>query len=145
MFSSSLIQARKKDHLVANRRRWLEHHGERVAMQERWQNEWQDLEYQGAVARAPPCPKRTPRTPLPEQSSSSAREEDGRWVLEDRRRRNVAFENLAKEMLRYLENIEDVKVGITERQEQLLVLVQTGTTLQQVAHQARCEIGQKFF
>ena len=64
------------------------------------------------------APDRTPRTPLPQQSSSSAREEEGRWVLEDKRRRNVAFENLAKEMLRYLENIEDVKVGITERQEQ---------------------------
>ena len=32
-----LTQARKKDHLVANRRRWLEHQGQRVAMQERWQ------------------------------------------------------------------------------------------------------------
>ena len=128
MFSSSLIQARKKDHLVANRRRWLEHQGERVAMQERWQNEWHDIEHQGAVARAQPCPKRTPRTPLPQKSSSSAREEEeGRWVLEDKRRRNVAFENLAKEMLRYLENIEDVKVGITEQQEQLEVFVQTGT------------------
>ena len=29
---------------------------ERVAVQERWQNEWHDLEYQGAVAKAPPCP-----------------------------------------------------------------------------------------
>ena len=91
------------------------------------------------------APDRTPRTPLPQQSSSSAREEEGRWVLEDKRRRNVAFENLAKEMLRYLENIEDVKVGITERQEQLEVFVQTGTALQQVAQQARSEIGQKFF
>ena len=47
-------------------------------------------------------------------------EEEGRWVLrEDRRRRNVAFENVAKEMLRYLKNSEDVKVGIVELQEQL--------------------------
>ena len=38
---------------------------------------------------------------LPQQSSSSVREEEGHWVLmEDRRRRGVAFENLAKDMLR---------------------------------------------
>ena len=111
-------------------------------MQERCQNEWHDIEYQGAVARAPPCPERTLRTPLPQQSSSSAREEEGLWVLmEDRRRRNVAFENLAKEMLRYLESSEDVMVGITELQEQQEVPAQTGTTLQQVARQARNEIG----
>ena len=34
----------KKDHLVANRRRWLEHQKERVAMQVRWPNEWHDIE-----------------------------------------------------------------------------------------------------
>ena len=65
--------------------------------------------------------------------------------MEDRRRRNVAFVNLAKEMLKNLENIEEVKVGITELQEQLEVPVQIGTTLQQVAQQARNEIGQKVF
>ena len=32
----------KADHLVASRRRWLEHQGERVALQERWQNDWED-------------------------------------------------------------------------------------------------------
>ena len=64
--------------------------------------------------------------------------------MEDRRRRNVAFTNLAKEMLRYLQNSEEVKVGITEQKEQLEVPVQIGTTLQQVAQQARNEIGQKF-
>ena len=47
------------------------------------------------------CPDRTLQTPLPQQSSSSAREEEGRWVLmEDRRRRGIAFEKLASEMLR---------------------------------------------
>ena len=29
--------------LVASRRRWLEHKGEMVALQERWQNDWQDI------------------------------------------------------------------------------------------------------
>ena len=41
--------------------------------------------------------------------------------MEDRRRRGIAFENLAKEMLRYPDNSEDVNVGITELQEQLEV------------------------
>ena len=48
-------------------------------------------------------------------------------------------------MLRYLENSEELKVCITELQEHLEVLVQIGTTLQQVAQQARNEIGQKVF
>ena len=58
----------------------------------------------------------TPRTPLSQQSSSSVREE-GRWVLmEDRRRRSAAFVHEAEEMLRYLENNEELKVGIAELQ-----------------------------
>ena len=65
-------------------------------------------------------PRRAPAlaTPLPQQSSPSATEEDeGHWVLmEDRRRRSVAFDKLAKEMLRYLDNSDDAKVGITELQ-----------------------------
>ena len=108
----------KNDHLVANRRRWLEHPRGWAATQERWPNEWHDIEYQGAVAKAPPCPERTLNTPLPAQSSSSAREEEGRWLLmEDRRRQSVAFENVAKEMLKYQENSEELKVRITELQE----------------------------
>ena len=39
--------------------------------------------------------------------------------MEDRRRRGTAFEKLAKEMLRYLENGEKVKVGIVKLQERL--------------------------
>ena len=66
-------------------------------------------------------------------------------MLEYRRRRNVAFANLAKEMLRYLENSEEVKVGITELQEQLEVPIQKGTILQQVVQQARNDIGEKVF
>ena len=64
------------------------------------------------MAKALPCPDRTLETPLPQQSSSSDREEEGRSVLmEDRRRRTVAFNSLTKEMLRYLNNSDDV--GIT--------------------------------
>ena len=33
-------------------------------------------------------------------------------MMEDRRRRRIAFENFAKGMLRYLDNSEDVKVSL---------------------------------
>ena len=46
--------------------------------------------------------------------------------MEDRRRRRVAFENLAKEMLRYLYNSDDARVGITELQERVEVPLQFG-------------------
>ena len=52
-------------------------------------------------------------------------------------------------MLKYLQNNEELKVGITELQEQLEVPAQIGITLkqvaQQVAQQVRNEIGQKVF
>ena len=90
------------------------------------------------MAKAPPCPERTLNTPLPAKSSSSAREEEGRWLfLEDRRRQSVAFKNVAKEMLKYQENSEELKVRITELQEHEEVPVQIGITLQEVAQQAR--------
>ena len=75
----------KNDHLVASRRRWLEHQGERVALQERRQNDWQDIKYEGIMAKTPPCSERRTRTPS---------------SVEDRCRRRVAFEDVAKRMLR---------------------------------------------
>ena len=39
--------------------------------------------------------------------------------MEDKRRRSIAFEKTAKRMLKYLIDSGDVKVGITELQEQL--------------------------
>ena len=48
-------------------------------------------------------------------------------------------------MLKYLENSKELKVGITELQEHLVVPVQVGITLQQVAQQARNERNQKVF
>ena len=65
--------------------------------------------------------------------------------MEDRRRQSVVFENVAKDMLRYLENSEELKVGITEFQVHLEVLVQIGITLQQVAQQPRTKRNQKVF
>ena len=112
----------------------------------RGQNEWYVFEYQGASAKAPPCPGSTLQTLLPQQSSSSAREAEDHWVLmEDRRRRRIAFESLAKEMLRYLDISDDVKVGITELQERLEVPVHIGISIQQVAQQAIIENDQKMF
>ena len=64
----------RPNHFEASRRRWLESQGENGARQENGQNEWYDLQYQGARAKAPPCPDSTLQTPLPQQSSSSARE-----------------------------------------------------------------------
>ena len=105
---------------MASRRRWLEHQGERAALRESWQNEWHDIKYQGIMAKTSPCPKRTLKTPLPQQSSSSSRNEENQWVsAEDRQRRRVAFEETAKRMLRYPEDCEDLKVGVTELKEQL--------------------------
>ena len=112
----------KPNHFVAIRRRWLESQGRNGARQEIGQNEWYDLEYQGATARAPPCPDSTLQTPLPQQSSLSAGEEVDHWVvMEDRQRRRIACENLAKGMLLYLDCSNDVKVGITELQERVEV------------------------
>ena len=66
------------------------------------------------MAKALPCPESTLGTPLPHQSSSSTREEEGRWVLmEDRQRQSAAFETVAKEMLRYLENSEEYKKWVS--------------------------------
>ena len=48
-------------------------------------------------------------------------------------------------MLRYLDNSEEVKVGIAELQERVEVPLQFGITIQQVAQQAMNENGQKIF
>ena len=96
------------------------------------------------MAKAPPCPERTLKTPLPKQSSSSSRDE-GQWnSVEDRRRQRVAFEEAAKRMLRYPEDSEDSKVGVTELQEQLEIPKAGGVSIRQITQQAMHEKGQKF-
>ena len=136
--------AEKPNHLVVRRRRWLESQVRDDARQESGSNKWYNFGYQGAKANAPLCPISTQKTPLPQQSSSSAREEEDHWELrEERRRRRTAFENLAKGMLRYLNNCNEVKVGITELQERVEVPAQIGISIQQVAQQAMNEDGQK--
>ena len=138
--------AEKPNHHVASRRRRLESQRRDDARHESGRNEWYDLGYQGAKAKAPPCPNSTLQTPLPQQSSSSARKEEYHWELrEERRRRRIAFENLTKGMLRYLDNCNEVKVGITELQARVEVPVQIGIFIEQVAQQAMNEDGQKIF
>ena len=46
-------------------------------------------------------------------------------------------------MLRYLDDCNEVKVGITELQERVEVPAQIGISIQQVARQAMNEDGQK--
>ena len=50
----------KRDHFVASRRRWLEGQVKDSARQESGQNEWHDMEYQGAMAKAPAVAPRGP-------------------------------------------------------------------------------------
>ena len=136
----------KPNHFVASRRRWLESQGRNGARQEIGQNEWYDLEHQGAKAKAPPSLDSTLQTPLPQQSSSSARAEEGHWVvMEDSRRRRIAFVYLGNGMLRYRDNSNDVKVGITELQERVEVPLQFGSSIQEVAQFVMSENGQKIF
>ena len=114
---------------------------ERVGLQESWQNDWQDVKNEGIMAKAPLCPERSMKTPLP----SSTREEESQWIsVVDRRKRRVAFKEMAKRMLGYLEDSEDLKVGISELKEQLETTEGT-CFIMQIAQQARNEKGQKIF
>ena len=115
-------------------------------MQESGQNDWKDVMYERMMAKAPPCPARTLKTTLPQESSSSSRDEESQRVaVEDRRRRRVAFEETAKGMLRYQEDSEDLKVGVTELEEQLGISEEAGLSIKQIAQQAMNENAQNIF
>ena len=74
------------------------------------------------------------------------RDEESQWAaVEDRRRRRVAFEEIATDFLRYLENSEDLKVSVAELQEQLGMSEEAGISIGQVTRQARNENGHFFF
>ena len=96
---------------MASRKRWLEHQGKRVALQERWQSDWQDVNYEGT--KAPPCPERRMRV-LRQQGRKKAS-----VLWEVKRKRCVAFEEAAKGMLKYLENRKGLKVSLSELKGQL--------------------------
>ena len=119
IFSTFLTQQRKRTtSWEAENNAWRVRE-RNATKQESWQNEWPNNEYQGVVAKAPPCPETTLKTPTPQQSSPSSRDEESQWVaVEDRRRRRVAFEETAGGILRYLEDSQDLKVSVTELQEQ---------------------------
>ena len=86
------------------------------------------------------------RTPLPQQSSSSTREDEiQRSSVEDKRKWRVASKDAAKRMLKYSENSEDLKVGLCELKEQLETPQEAGISIMQIAKQARNERGQKLF
>ena len=55
--------------------------------------------------------------------------------MEDWRRRRVAFEEAAKRMLRYLEDSEDLKVGVTELKEQLEMSEEAGVSIRHPSRQ----------
>ena len=57
----------------------------------------------------------------------------------------VAFEDAAKRMLRYLEDSEDMKVGLSELKERLEMLEEAGFSIMQIAKQARNGRGLKLF
>ena len=65
--------------------------------------------------------------------------------MEDRRRRRVAFEETAKDILRYLKDNGDLKVSVTKLQEKLGISEDAGVSIKQVAQQARNENGRKIF
>ena len=65
--------------------------------------------------------------------------------MDDKRRRSIAFEKLAKRMLKYPENSDDVKVVVTELQEHMEISEDVGISIRQVAQQAMKENGQKIF
>ena len=52
---------------------------------------------------------------------------------------------MAKRMLKNLEDSDDVKMGVTELQKQLVISEEVGISIRQVAQQAMCENGQKIF
>ena len=68
--------------------------------------EQEDMNYEGTLVKAPPCPKRRMRTPLLQQSSFSAMEEGSPWSAQERM--TIAIEGQKEE--NHLEGIlETVK------------------------------------
>ena len=109
-------------------------------------NEWQVIQCQGVMARDPPCPERTLKTPLPQQSSPSSRDQESQCVVvEDRRRRRFAVEETAGCMQRYPEDGRHLKVSVTDLQEDVGMSEEAGISIKQVAQQASNENGQTFF
>ena len=85
-FSRSSVRKRKSDHLSGKQKLLVGvDNGKSVAQQERPQSDLKDMNYEGTTAKALACPERRVRTPLPQQSSSSTREEESQWSAQERR------------------------------------------------------------
>ena len=65
--------------------------------------------------------------------------------MEDQRKRCAAFEDAAKRMLKYSEDSDDLKVGLSELKEQLGTPEEAGFSVMRSAKQAGKEGGQKLF
>ena len=64
---------------------------------------------------------------------------------EDKRKWFAAYEDLAKKMMKFLEDREHLKVGLRELKEHLETPEAAGISIMQIAKQARNERGQKLF
>ena len=106
------------DHSVASRHRWLDNQGKRAAQQERSHSDLKDVNYEGTLVKAPPCPERRMRTPLPQQSSSSTREEESQWNAQERTAivRMEQFVNYSECLKVEIAEDADVKKGDKRRQ-----------------------------
>ena len=108
--------AEKPNHFVASRRRWLERQGEKAA----GNISGMTFKHQGVLAKAPSVLREDF-----ENSVAAAKlvvvqgRRKSMVAVEDRRRRRVTFEETSKGILRNLEDSEDLKVSVTDLQEQL--------------------------
>ena len=83
------------NHLVASRRRWLESQVRDDERHESRRNEWYNLGCQGARASSAVSRQHLTHSSAPAKLVGQ-REEDHWELREERRRRRIAFENLAK-------------------------------------------------
>ena len=98
------------------------------------------------MAKAPPCPNSTltnsvclnkaRRPTRTKKASGSLRKTGAGGVSPSRKRIRV---------LTYPEDSEDLKVGVTELQEQLRISEEAGISIKQVAQEAMNESGQKIY
>ena len=129
--SRSSVRQKKIDHFVASRSRWLGYQGKRVAQQERSQSDLKDMNYEGTTVKAPPCPERRMRTPLPQQSSSSTREEESQCSAQER--------TASARMEQYVNNSECIQLDIDEVEEYSLGPEYADIDVKQISRKATRE------
>ena len=77
-----------------------------------WLEEQEDMYFEGKPVKAPPCPKRRTRTPLPQQSSFSPTEEGSPWSAQER--------TAIARMEQYVNNSDFINLEIDEVEEYFL-------------------------